>query len=104
MSASRTRRQHNRVSILSRMLADMLILEELRRAPAHGYSVRRALERSGTRLAPSTVYSTLRRLERDGIVKGRWQDGRRRRVYRITRLGDEVRRLRRLEVQSIGRG
>src|ERR671935_828522 len=33
MSASRTRREHNRVSILSRMLADMLILEELRRAP-----------------------------------------------------------------------
>jgi DNA-binding PadR family transcriptional regulator len=82
------------------MLADRLILEELRRTPAHGYALGRALERRGTRVAPSTVYTTLRRLERDGILHGRWQDGRRRRVYRITRLGEEVLRVRRLEVRS----
>jgi DNA-binding PadR family transcriptional regulator len=85
------------------MLVDTLILEELRHAPAHSYALRRALERRGTSAAPSTVYGTLRRLERDGIVHGRWQDGRRRRVYRITRLGDEALRVRRLEVRSIAR-
>jgi DNA-binding PadR family transcriptional regulator len=83
------------------MLIDGLILEELHRAPAHGYALRRALARGGAQVAPGTVYSALRRLERDGLLKGRWQDGRRRRVYRITRTGEELRHLRRLELRSI---
>jgi DNA-binding PadR family transcriptional regulator len=70
-------------------MVDRLILEELRRAPAHGYAISTALAR--------------RRLERDGVVTEKWQDGRRRRVNRLTRAGDEALRLRRLEVRSLSR-
>jgi DNA-binding PadR family transcriptional regulator len=70
-------------------MVDRLILEELRRAPAHGYAISTALAR--------------RRLEGDGVVTGKWQDGRRRRVYRLTRAGDVALRLRRLEVRSLSR-
>jgi len=85
------------------MLLDKVILDELVRAPGHGSSVRRALARRGIPAAAGSIYAALRRLERDGILTGRWQDGRRRRVYRITRAGDEALRLRRLEVRSIAR-
>jgi DNA-binding PadR family transcriptional regulator len=84
-------------------MVDRFILEELRRAPAHGYAICTALARRGVLIARSSVHSTLRRLERDGIVAGKWQDGRRRRVYRLTRAGDEALRLRRLEVRSWAR-
>ncbi len=83
------------------MLLDRVILEELAQAPAHGYALRAALARCGVRVAPSSIYSALRRLERDGILTGRWQDGRRRRLYRLTRSGDEALRVRRLEVRSL---
>jgi DNA-binding PadR family transcriptional regulator len=86
-----------------RVVVDSLILEELARAPAHGYALSRALTRRGARVARSTVHAALRRLERDGLLVGKWQDGRRRRVYRLTRSGDEFRRLSRLEVRSSGR-
>ena len=82
---------------------DLLILEELSRAPAHGYALNRALARRRVRVAPSTVYSALRRLERDGILAGRWHEGRKRRVYRLTRTGDEAFRIRRLEVRTAAR-
>jgi DNA-binding PadR family transcriptional regulator len=84
-------------------MVDRLILEELRGAPAHGYAVSTALARRGVQVARGSVHGALRRLERDGIVTGKWQDGRRRRVYRLTRAGDEALRLRRLEVRSLGR-
>jgi len=84
-------------------MVDRLILEELRRAPAHGYAISTALARRGVRVARSAVHGALRRLERDGVVVGRWQDGRRRRVYRLTRAGDEALRLRRLEFHSLSR-
>jgi DNA-binding PadR family transcriptional regulator len=86
------------------MVVDRLILEELRRAPAHGYVLARALARRGVKVAPSTVYGALRRLERDGVLDGRWQDGRRRRIYQLTRLGEEALRVRRLEIRSGLRG
>jgi DNA-binding PadR family transcriptional regulator len=85
------------------VVLDLLILEELARAPAHGYALNRALARRRVRVPPSTVYSALRRLERDGILAGRWQDGRKRRVYRVTRTGDEALRIRRLEVRTAAR-
>jgi DNA-binding PadR family transcriptional regulator len=62
-----------------------------------------ALERRGTRLPRSSVHTALRRLERDGLLVGKWQDGRRRRVYRLTSVGGEVLRLRRLEGRSLAR-
>ena len=84
-------------------MVDRLILEELRRGPAHGYPISTALARRGLHAARSSVHTTLRRLERDGVVQGKWQDGRRRRVYRLTRAGDEALRVRRLEVRSLAR-
>jgi len=84
-------------------MVDRLILEELRRGPAHGYAISTAFARRGLRVARSSVHTALRRLERDGVVTGRWQDGRRRRVYRLTRAGDEALRLRLLEVRSLAR-
>jgi DNA-binding PadR family transcriptional regulator len=81
-------------------MVDELVLAELRRAPAHGYAVSNALERRGSSTARSSVHRALRRLERDGLVSGKWQDGRRRRVYRITRAGAEALRVRALEVRS----
>ncbi|HSC74214.1 MAG TPA: helix-turn-helix transcriptional regulator [Gaiellaceae bacterium] len=84
-------------------MVDRLILEELRRAPAHGYPIGTAFARRGLRVAEATIDSALRRLERDSLVAGKWQDGRRRRVFRLTRSGDEALRVGRLEVRSSGR-
>ena len=50
-------------------------------------------------VAGGTVYSVLRRLERDGLLTAKWQNGRRRRVYRITRAGREALHVRRLELR-----
>src|SRR5262249_13387948 len=58
--------------ILRMVYLDLLILEELSRAPAHGYALNRAFGRRRLRVAPSTVYTALRRLERDGLITGRW--------------------------------
>ena len=49
------------------MVVDRLVLEEIDRAPAHGYAVSRALARRGANVARSSVHSALRRLERDSL-------------------------------------
>ena len=71
---------------------DMLVLDVLERQPMHGYGVVRALsDRSGGvfELPEGTVYPSLHRLEAAGLLQSDWQDvdGRRRRVYRVTRAG-----------------
>jgi PadR family transcriptional regulator PadR len=71
---------------------DVLILATLDTGPAHGYAVGQALrERSDGAfdLPEGTIYPALHRLERDGLIESDWstQDGRRRRVYRLTRSG-----------------
>lgn len=81
---------------------DALVLAALEAEPAHGYGIiRRLRQRSSDvfRLAEGTVYPTLHRLERDGLVTSRWTlaNGRRRRVYRVTRSGREALLVRRLE-------
>ena len=81
------------------MLLDSVVLDELTLAPAHGYALRRSLARRGMDVAGGTVYSVLRRLERDGLLTAKWQNGRRRRVYRITRAGREALHVRRLELR-----
>lgn len=70
----------------------MLLLSVLEHEPAHGYRIVDALrERSEGvfDLAEGTVYPALYRLEARGHVSSRWRvvDGRRRRVYRLTRSG-----------------
>jgi PadR family transcriptional regulator, regulatory protein PadR len=71
---------------------DLLVLAVLEHAPAHGYRVVEALRARSAgifALAEGTVYPALHRLERSGLARSRWQtvDGRRRRVYRLTRAG-----------------
>ncbi|MBS0384701.1 MAG: helix-turn-helix transcriptional regulator [Proteobacteria bacterium] len=71
---------------------DLLLLAVLRSRPMHGYAVVAVLaERSGgmCRFPEGTVYPALQALERKGLVASEWErvDGRRRRVYRLTRAG-----------------
>jgi PadR family transcriptional regulator PadR len=71
---------------------DMLLLAALEAGPRHGYAVKEALrEGSGGRfdLPTGTVYPALHRLEDAGLISGSWSvvDGRRRRTYRLTAVG-----------------
>ena len=71
---------------------DPLILATLAEQPAHGYAIlQRLKQRSGGAfdLAEGTIYPALHRLERDGLLSSSWsvQNGRRRRVYTLTRVG-----------------
>ncbi len=70
---------------------DALILAVLSREPLHGYAVIEALKsRSGGKLSlpEGTVYPALHRLERSGLLASDWaNNGRRRRVYRLTSRG-----------------
>lgn len=71
---------------------DLLLLSVLDVEHAHGYRLAEGLrERSGGTfdLPEGTLYPSLYRLERTGLVTSRWEqvDGRRRRVYRLTRRG-----------------
>jgi PadR family transcriptional regulator, regulatory protein PadR len=71
---------------------DALILSVLESAPLHGYAIIAELKhRSGGELAlpEGTVYPALHRLEGTGLLSSAWSDGegRRRRVYSITRRG-----------------
>ncbi len=71
---------------------DLLLLSVLAAGAAHGYAIISALrERSeGTfDLPEGTVYPALHRLEDAGLLSSSWAaaDGRRRRVYALTREG-----------------
>jgi PadR family transcriptional regulator, regulatory protein PadR len=87
---------------------DALVLAALEAEPAHGYAIIQRLRRRSDevfKLPEGTVYPALHRLERDGLVKSRWTvtNGRRRRVYRITRSGQEGLAVRRLEWKTFSR-
>src|SRR5207245_9792144 len=71
---------------------DSLVLAVLAEGPLHGYAVIEALRRRSEgafELAEGTLYPVLHRLEADGLLTSAWSDasGRRRRVYRLTRIG-----------------
>jgi DNA-binding PadR family transcriptional regulator len=71
---------------------DLLLLAALRSEPRHGYAVIEHMRSaSGGRLdyPEGTVYPALHRLEAEGLLRSRWSevDGRRRRVYELTRTG-----------------
>lgn len=74
----------------------------LEEEPLHGYAIAQALRRRSDGafdLPEGTIYPALHRLERDRLVKSKWTrvDGRRRRVYRLTRSGKTALEVRRLE-------
>jgi PadR family transcriptional regulator len=71
---------------------DLLLLATLRQGPLHGYAIVEQLRdqsEGAFDLAEGTVYPALYRLERAGLLSSRWTkaEGRRRRVYRLTRRG-----------------
>lgn len=71
---------------------DFLLLAAIARKPLHGYAVVEAIREASEGaldLAEGTVYPALYRLEGAGLLASRWTTvgGRRRRVYRLTRLG-----------------
>jgi PadR family transcriptional regulator PadR len=79
-------------SDLLRGHVDRLLLAVLAGGPGHGYELsRRLTARSGGALdvPEGSLYPALHRLERGGSVASAWseEDGRRRRVYRLTAAG-----------------
>jgi len=87
---------------------DFLLLSVLETGPAHGYRLAELLrERSDDvfDLAEGTLYPALYRLERKGLVASAWEkvDGRRRRVYRLTRAGGRRLQEQRAEWQAFAR-
>lgn len=72
---------------------DGLLLATLESGPRHGYAVRERLREvtgGAFDLPTGTVYPALHRLEHAGLISGEWsipEQGRRRRVYRLTAAG-----------------
>ncbi len=87
---------------------DALILAVVAGGPLHGYAIIEELKRrSGGDLAlpEGTVYPALHRLEAAGLLASSWShgDGRRRRVYTLTRRGERELGTRRGEWQDFVR-
>ena len=71
---------------------DLLLLSAVQPGPAHGYAIAEKLraQSGGTfDLPEGTLYPALHRLERASLLASRWSEvnGRRRRVYQVTRKG-----------------
>src|SRR5260370_28221436 len=71
---------------------DLLLLAAVQHQPMHGYAIAetlRARSDGAFDLPEGTLYPALHRLERAGLLASRWSEvnGRRRRVYQLTRKG-----------------
>lgn len=71
---------------------DLLLLAVVRTGPAHGYAIIEELKRRSDGmfdLPESSAYPALHRLESDGHLESHWLEvnGRRRRIYSLTRKG-----------------
>ena len=87
---------------------DALILAVLADGPLHGYAIIDKLKQrsDGTFALPEgTVYPALHRLEAAGLLASEWSDGegRRRRVYELTRRGRRELGTRRSEWREFAR-
>jgi DNA-binding PadR family transcriptional regulator len=76
---------------------ELMLLSLIARRPSHGYAVideLRGLTGGALDLPEGSVYPVLYRLERQGFIESSEQivDGRRRRIYRITRPGRTMHR------------
>jgi PadR family transcriptional regulator PadR len=74
---------------------DLLLLAAVSTGPAHGYAIAETLRTRSHltfALAEGTLYPALHRLERAGLLASRWseENGRRRRVYRLTAKGQRA--------------
>jgi PadR family transcriptional regulator PadR len=71
---------------------DLLLLAAIQPQAAHGYAIAeklRARSDGAFDLPDGTLYPALHRLERTGLLASQWSEvnGRRRRVYQLTRKG-----------------
>ena len=78
---------------LGRNVNELLVLATLEDGPRHGYQIALDVEEEtggAFELQHGTLYPILHRLEKDGLIEGEWEDeGRRRKVYRLTARGRE---------------
>jgi len=77
---------------LSRKINTILILGVLKGEEKHGYQIALDVSEMSSglfELQHGTLYPVLHRMEKQGWISGRWQkeDGRRKKVYRITAEG-----------------
>jgi len=83
-------------SDLVRSCADVVVLTLLRRRPMHGYDILVSMGDLGDgrfRFKQGTLYPLLYRLERAGWIQAKWQtpnNGKKRKVYRLTAEGGRV--------------
>jgi transcriptional regulator len=82
----------SRIEVLQGTL-DLIVLETLRWAPAHGYGIAqmiRANSRNVLQVDAGSLYPALHRLERQGAVSAEWgmsDKNQRVRIYRLTARG-----------------
>jgi len=69
----------------------LAVLSQLRNEQ-YGYSLKKALAEQGLEIDEGTLYPLLRRLEAQGLLRSRWrvEDGRPRRYYRASPLGEQI--------------
>ena len=92
-----SKRYKNQIELLQGTL-DLLILEQLRWGPSHGYGLSQAIRlHSGDVLHvdAGSMYPALHRLERQGLIRGQWavsDKKQRTRAYRLTPRGGVISR------------
>jgi len=80
------------VQRITRNLLDIQVLRLVQTEPMWGYKIKKQTEaRFGVRLRHGALYPLLNELERESFIIGQnqRQGGRRRRIYQITRKGEE---------------
>ena len=88
---------------------ETLLLEVLSRGPSYGYEITETvLEQSGGRfdLKEGSLYPALHRLENDSLLTSYWEihDGRRRKYYKLTTVGEKALQERREEWKAFASG
>ncbi len=74
---------------------DLLILRTLAPAPLHGYAIGQQINQTSRALLhvpQGSLYQALHRLEKKGLLAAEWidtEEGRRAKVYRLTRKGHQ---------------
>ena len=87
-------------SDLARSCTDLVLLSLLLKRPMYGYQILTTLQDRGNgefRFKQGTLYPVLYRLERQGWIEANWEDppeGKRRKVYHVTRDGRREHRAR----------
>jgi PadR family transcriptional regulator PadR len=82
----------------------LAVLSQLRQEQ-YGYSLKKALAEQGLEIDEGTLYPLLRRLEAQRLLRSRWrvEEGRPRRYYRTSPLGEQILRDLAEDWQSLAR-